>query len=82
MKNLNNKESTPPPLESSVIKNLADEASLMERDEIQRRILRGDETKGEPDDRDIAGAVESSETPHGRENAKTIQKGVANKNGR
>lgn len=45
---------------------LSDEASQIDEDHIQRQILRGDETKGNPDERDVAGAVEKAETPEGR----------------
>ncbi len=63
------------------VKDLADEGSLTDEDQIQRQILRGDESKGDPDERDIAGAVEAQETPHGREETKTVQKKEANDNG-
>lgn len=46
---------------------LSEEASLTNEDEIRRRILRGDETEGDPDERDDAGAVEIDETPRGKE---------------
>ena len=49
---------------------LAEEASLLESDEITRQILRGDETEGNPDERDVAGGVASSDTPHGRKEVK------------
>ncbi|MEO8071942.1 MAG: hypothetical protein ABI891_01865 [Acidobacteriota bacterium] len=39
-------------------------------DDIVREMLRGDETKGNPDNRDVAGGVESADTPHGREETK------------
>ena len=61
--------------------DLADQGSLINEDEIQRQVLRGDETKGEPDERDNAGAVESKDTPQGREEAKPDHKGAANENG-
>ena len=63
------------------IKKLADEASLKDKDEIQRQILRGDETKGNPDNRDNAGTVTSNETPHGREETKNDAPNKANTNG-
>ncbi len=63
------------------IKDLAAEASLADEDQIQRQILRGNESKGDPDERDIAGAVDADETPHGGEEAKTVQKREANDNG-
>lgn len=44
---------------------LAEEATNKESDEITRQILRGDETEGDPDERDVAGGVSSGETPQG-----------------
>lgn len=49
---------------------VAEEATNKEDDEIMRQMLRGDETKGNPDERDVAGSVDSDETPHGSEEAK------------
>ncbi|MBC7901229.1 MAG: hypothetical protein H7070_14380 [Saprospiraceae bacterium] len=63
------------------IEDLSDEASLAGEDQIKRQILRGDESKGDPDKRDNAGAADSEHTPQGREEAKPDHKGVANKNG-
>jgi hypothetical protein len=51
-------------------KELVEEAANRQSDEITREILRGDETKGEPDERDIAGNVSTNETPQGREETK------------
>jgi len=62
-------------------KDLGDQASQKNVDEIQREILRGDETKGDADNRDIAGNVERNETAQGREEAKNDLKGKANANG-
>jgi hypothetical protein len=39
---------------------LADQASQKDVDEIQRETLRGDETEGDANDRDIAGRVDSN----------------------
>jgi hypothetical protein len=63
------------------IKKMADEASQKDEDEIQRQTLRGDETKGNPDNRDNAGTVGSNETPQGREESKNDVPGKANVNG-
>lgn len=63
------------------IKELAAEASLTDEDQIQRQVLRDDESKGDPDERDLAGAIDADETPHGREDTKTVLKREANKNG-
>lgn len=60
---------------------LGDEASLKDEDDIRREFLRGDESKGDPDERDNAGSAGSDETPQGREEAKNDKKGVANVNG-
>jgi hypothetical protein len=60
---------------------LGDEASLKDKDEIQREVLRSGENKGEADERDAAGSASSDDTPQGREEAKNDKKGVANVNG-
>lgn len=49
---------------------LAEEATNKQSDDITREMLRGDETKGNPDERDIAGSSKSVETPQGREEEK------------
>ena len=49
---------------------LAEEGSNSDFDGIIRQILRGDESKNDPDERDIAGAPKSEDTPHGREETK------------
>lgn len=63
------------------VKDLADQGSQITEDQIQRQVLRGDETKGDPDERDNAGGVDSKDTPQGREEAKSDHKGAANNNG-
>ena len=60
---------------------VAREASQQSEDEIQRQIKRGDETKGDADERDVAGTADSNDTPQGREEAKNDLKGKANTNG-
>lgn len=60
---------------------LGDEASLKDEDEIRRQILRGDESVGNPDGRDASGAPDLKDTPHGREELKTIEKERGNGNG-
>lgn len=57
-----------------------EEASRPDVDAIQRQMLRGDETKGDPDDRDVAGALDLEETPHGGEERKTQIKKETNHN--
>lgn len=61
---------------------IADQASKPDHDQIQRQTLRGDETKGDPDDRDVAGAVDHEDTPHGREERKHQVKKEAENNDR
>ena len=51
---------------------LADEASNKESDEIVRQMLRGDESKGDPDERDIAGGTNFENTQYGRKQTKRI----------
>ena len=63
------------------VKELADEASQIDENEIQRQLRRGDETKGDAEERDIAGRSASKDTPQGREEAKNDLKGKANTNG-
>lgn len=63
------------------VKELADEASQIDENEIQRQLRRGNETKGDAEDRDIAGRSASKDTPQGREEAKNDIKGKANTNG-
>jgi len=63
------------------IADITDEASHRDSDGILRQTLRGDETKGSPDDRDVAGATDFEDTPHGREETKNDKAGAANRNG-
>jgi hypothetical protein len=63
------------------VQQLSDEASQKDEDEIQRQTLRGDESKGNPDNRDNAGSIDSDETPQGREEAKNDTAEKANANG-
>lgn len=49
---------------------IADQASKPDYEQIYRQSRRGDETKGNPDDRDVAGATDHEDTPHGREERK------------
>ena len=63
------------------IADITDEASHRDPDGILRQTLRGDETKGNPDDRDIAGATAFEDTAHGREETKNDKAGAANQNG-
>jgi hypothetical protein len=65
----------------SEIKDITDQASHRDVDGILRQTLRGDESKGDADDRDVAGAVDFEDTPHGREETKNDKAGAANQNG-
>jgi hypothetical protein len=50
---------------------IIEQGSRPDGDAIQRQMLRGDESEGDADDRDIAGALDLDETPHGGEERKT-----------
>lgn len=63
------------------VQELAEEGAHELTDTMQRQVLRGDETKGDPDARDVAGNVDSNETPQRREEAKNDQRSKANRNG-
>lgn len=49
---------------------VSEEASNKEPDEIYRQMKRGDETEGDADERDVAGAPKIGETPYEREETK------------
>ena len=49
---------------------VAEEATNKESDEVVREMLRGGETEGDADERDIAGSPDSKDTAHGREETK------------
>jgi hypothetical protein len=76
-----NAENTEKRIEKWNLNDLGEEASLKDTDEISRQARRGDESKGDPDNRDAAGAPNSIDTPQGREEAKNDKKGAANANG-
>ena len=63
------------------IEGFTGESSHADPDTTLRQPLRGDETKGDPDSRDIAGATKFEDTPHGREETKKDKAGAANQNG-
>ncbi len=69
-KNQNN-QSRP---EDLSVKEISEQSTNMPPDEIKRQILRGDETKGDADGRDVAGSADRNETPQGREEAKPDSK--------
>ncbi|MGI8469268.1 MAG: hypothetical protein ACR2N3_12530 [Pyrinomonadaceae bacterium] len=54
---------------------LAKQSANEESDETLRKVLRGNEGLENPDSRDVVGAVDSDETPQGREENKN-QTGV------
>lgn len=60
---------------------LGEQASKLDEDEIRRQIRRGDETRGDADSRDAAGAPDTIDTPRGREESKNDEPGAANQNG-
>ena len=63
------------------IEDITDEASHRDPDGNLRQTLRGDESKGDPDERDVVGATAFDDTPHGREETKQDKAGAANQNG-
>ena len=63
------------------VKEVAEQGSQNDKDEVQRQILRGDETQGNPDNRDHAGSSDSKDTPQGREESKNDSQDKANLNG-
>jgi hypothetical protein len=46
---------------------LGEQSSYEGETEISRRLRRGDETRGDPNARDVAGVIPEKDTPHGRE---------------
>jgi hypothetical protein len=46
---------------------LGEQSSYEKETEIGRRLRRGDETLGDPNRRDVAGAIPAKDTPQGRE---------------
>src|SRR5215210_2574673 len=65
----------------SQIKDITDEASHRDADGVLRQTLRGDETEGDADERDVVGSTRSEDTPQGREETKKDKAGAANQNG-
>lgn len=63
------------------VQDLHQESSNELPDETLRKTLRGGEEKENANDRDVAGGVDSKETPQGREEAKNDTRSKANKNG-
>jgi hypothetical protein len=49
---------------------IEEQASKPDHEQIYRQTRRGDETKGDPDERDVAGAIDHEDTPHGWEERK------------
>lgn len=49
---------------------IAEQASKPDEDQIYRQSRRGDESEGDPDARDVAGAIDFDDTPRGREERK------------
>ncbi len=47
--------------------DLGEQSTYEGATEISRRLRRGDESVGDPDERDVAGATPESDMPHGRE---------------
>lgn len=58
------------PKEKLTPTEIAEQASKPDYDQIHRQSRRGDETEGDPDARDVAGAIDHEDTPHGWEERK------------
>ncbi|MBA3571009.1 MAG: hypothetical protein H0W34_03325 [Pyrinomonadaceae bacterium] len=58
---------------------LGEQSSYEGTTEISRRLRRGDETAGDPNARDVAGAIPEEDTPHGREARDTPHKSAEEK---
>jgi hypothetical protein len=55
-------------------KKIVKESSNEESDEVVRKILRGDESEGDPDERDIAPSPGFKNTPRGRKENNPAEK--------
>ncbi|MEP7149134.1 MAG: hypothetical protein ABI857_09650 [Acidobacteriota bacterium] len=64
----------------SEVKDIVDQAGYRD-DSLLRQTLRGDETRGDADARDVAGATDFDDMPHGREETKNDKAGAPNQNG-
>jgi hypothetical protein len=58
---------------------LGEQSSYEGTTEISRRLRRGDETAGDPNARDVAGAIPEQDTPHGRELRDTLHESAEEK---
>jgi hypothetical protein len=65
--NRSDSEENGPKREGWTADDLGEQSSYEGTSEISRRLRRGDETAGDPDERDVAGAIPIEDTPHGRE---------------
>lgn len=59
--------------EGWVAEELGEQSSYEDTTEMKRRIRRGNETKGEPDERDVAGAISIEESHEARDNQSTLE---------
>jgi hypothetical protein len=62
---------TEPERDSWNVADLGEQSSYEGTTEMKRRLRRADETKGDPDARDVAGSIPKKDTPHGRERRHT-----------
>lgn len=60
---------------------IAEQSVNEEPDETLRKVLRGDESKGDPDERDVVGDTETKDTQQGREERKNQVKNQESENG-
>lgn len=64
--NRSNREEAGPKRNGWSAEDLGEESSYEGTTEISRRLRRGNETVADPNDRDVAGAIPTEDTPHGR----------------
>ena len=58
------------PTEQLTREEIEEQSSKPDSDQIHRQTRRGDESKGDPDERDVVGALDHEDTPHGWEERK------------
>lgn len=72
--NRSDREEDGPKREGWTAEDLGEESAYEGSTEISRRLRRGDESVGDPDKRDVAGATPKEDMPHEREIRRTPRK--------
>ena len=62
-----NRPANGPKREGWSAEDLGEQSSYEGTTEMSRRLRRGNENAGDPNERDVAGSVPNEDTPHGRE---------------